>query len=90
MADSPVLKRLTLDSSLKPFDCNDSDLNDFFHNDALDYLQQLLAVTYVLENKKETIAYFSILNDKIDNRNPKIMPGVFVSKNTLAIQLLTE
>jgi len=71
MDNSPILKRLTLNSTLKPFDCNDSDLNDFFYNDALEYLRQLLAVTYVLESKKETIAYFSVLNDKIDNRNPK-------------------
>ncbi len=71
MDSDSIFKRLTIKSTLKPFDCDDSDLNDFFYNDALDFLKQLLAVTYVLENKKETIAYFSILNDKIDNRNPE-------------------
>lgn len=30
-----------------------------------------MAVTYILENKKETIAYFSVLNDKIDSRKPE-------------------
>lgn len=67
----PPIKRLNIASILKPFNCNDSDLNDFFHDDALNYLSQLLAVTYVIESKKETIAFFSVLNDKISNKDPK-------------------
>lgn len=70
MAEISPLKRLTITSTLKPFDCNNSDLNDFFHEDALDYLKQLLAVTYVLESKKQTVAYFSVLNDRIINQEP--------------------
>jgi GNAT superfamily N-acetyltransferase len=69
MAETSSLKRLTLTSTLKPFDCSNSDLNDFFHDDALDYLRQLLAVTYVLESKDETIAYFNVLNDRIINKD---------------------
>lgn len=65
----PPIKRLKLTSRLKPFDCTDSDLNDFFHEDALDYLRQLLAVTYVLESKNDTLAYFSVLNDRIINQD---------------------
>ncbi len=71
MTDNIVLKRLTIDSVLKPFDCDVSDLNSFFFDDSLNYLKQLLAVTYVLEDESNTIAYFSILNDKIINRDPK-------------------
>lgn len=67
----PPIKRLKLTSSLKPLYCNDSDLDDFFCNDALNYQRQLLAVTYVIEDKKRTIAFFSVLNDKIDNRTPQ-------------------
>ncbi len=57
--------RLTDEHKFKPFDCDNKDLNDFLLNDSKDYLKKLLAVTYVLESPKETIAYFSLSNDKI-------------------------
>lgn len=55
--DGSSLIRLTQDYQFKPFDCGDSDLNDFLINDSKSYLQKLLAVTYVLENQEETIAF---------------------------------
>ncbi|MGZ3864313.1 MAG: GNAT family N-acetyltransferase [Bacteroidia bacterium] len=58
-------KRIKHDCSLLPFDCGDTDLNDFFINDCKKYLHDLLAVTYVLEKDGKTVAFFSILNDKI-------------------------
>ncbi len=68
LADSDFI-RLTPDHPLKPFDCGKGDicedLNDFFHNDAKAYLKQLLTVTYLFENSAHTIAFFSVLNDKI-------------------------
>ncbi len=57
--------RLTDDHQLKPFDCGDPDLNDFLFNSAKQYQSQLMAVTYIIENEVETIAFFSLLNDKI-------------------------
>lgn len=59
------LIRLTVETQLKPFDCGDTDLNDFFYNDAKRLAEQLLATTYVYENNEETVAFFSLLNDKI-------------------------
>ena len=59
------LIRLTAAHQIKPFDCGDADLNEFLLNDATSYLQKLLAVTYILENENETIAFFSLINDKI-------------------------
>jgi GNAT superfamily N-acetyltransferase len=59
------LSRLTPDFQIKPFDCGDLDLNDFLFSDAKRYNSELLAVTYLLENDTETIAFFSLLNDKI-------------------------
>lgn len=59
------LIRLTSDHQLKPFDCTDIDLNDFFHNEAKQYQEKLLAVTYLIENETETVAFFSLMNDKI-------------------------
>lgn len=58
-------KRLGLTDVIKPFDCGDEDLNEFLLKDAQDYLRQRLAVTYVLETDTETVAYFSVLNDKV-------------------------
>jgi GNAT superfamily N-acetyltransferase len=57
--------RLTTSYSFKPFDCGDSDLNDFLIQDSKSYLVKLLAVTYVIENKSETVGFYSLLNDKI-------------------------
>lgn len=68
------LKRLNPNDSVKPFDCGDSDLNGFLLEDnpllsnAKHHAIELLAVTYIIEDteKEQTIAYFSLLNDKID------------------------
>lgn len=60
-----ALIRLTAAHPIKPFDCGDIDLNDFLLNDSKSYLGKLLAVTYILENETETIAFFSLLNDKV-------------------------
>lgn len=53
--------------TLKPFDCGDDDLNEFLAVDASFYRQQMLANTFVLEDDELTIAYYSLLNDKISN-----------------------
>lgn len=50
---------------IKPFDCGDADLNGFLFEDARYYKEQMIANTFVLEDENETIAYFSLLNDKI-------------------------
>ncbi|MEI6753389.1 MAG: GNAT family N-acetyltransferase [Paludibacter sp.] len=59
------LIRLSLDSQIKSFDCGDSDLNEFLINDSKGFILNLLAVTYVIEDNQNTIAFFSLLNDKI-------------------------
>jgi hypothetical protein len=47
------------------FNCGDADLNDFLLNDALNYQNELLAVTYLLIDGDQTVAFFSLLNDRI-------------------------
>ena len=59
------LIRLTQEYIIKSFDCGDEDLNDFLFNDAKNYQKELLAVTYILESDTDTVAFFSLLNDKI-------------------------
>lgn len=58
-------KRISHRHAFKPFDCGDSDLNEFLLSDALPYLSQLLAVTYLYEYGNETVAFFSVSNDTI-------------------------
>ena len=57
--------RLTQDHVFKPFDCGEDDLNEFFLQDAKQYLKGLLAVTYVIEDDTRTVAFFSLSNDRI-------------------------
>ena len=61
------LVRLTADTPLLPFSCTDTDLNNFLTDDAKNYLNDLMAVTYLLidKNKQQVAAYFSLLNDKV-------------------------
>lgn len=59
------LKRLTEGHTFLPFDCGDSDLNEFLLVNAIQYQEQLLAVTYYLETEEDTVLFFSLSNDKI-------------------------
>ncbi|MDR0515602.1 MAG: hypothetical protein LBH25_00985 [Fibromonadaceae bacterium] len=49
------------------FDCGDSDLNDFFKNDAVNYAEQLLGRSYYFESKKESeiVGLFTVSNASI-------------------------
>ena len=61
------LNLLTKATQIPEFKCQDSDLNEFLMLEAKDYQEQLLTVTYLLQNPKtnEVVAYFSLLNDTI-------------------------
>ena len=50
---------------IKPFDCEDDDLNDFLFNKALLYQKELLATTFVVESEERTLGYYSVLNDSL-------------------------
>lgn len=68
------LKRFDPNETVKPFDCGDEDLNNFLLErdpsipNACHHTNELLAVTYVVEDESagKTIAYFSLLNDRIE------------------------
>jgi predicted GNAT family N-acyltransferase len=59
--------QLNTTTQIKSFDCGDADLNDFLFEDAKNYYDSMMAVTYLLEDTtaNKTIAYYSLLNDKI-------------------------
>lgn len=55
-------------NSCEPFDCDNSDLNDFFRNDAINYHSELLGKTYCFtldENPQIIVCAFTISNDSI-------------------------
>lgn len=62
-----LVRRLKVGDRISAFDCNDEDLNDFILNEAEQYRNALLSVTYVVEDKvtNDVVAYFSLSNDKI-------------------------
>lgn len=61
------LLRIENMDTIKPFNCGDEVLNGFLLNDARFFYDEFIANTYVLEDDDETIAYFSILNDKVSS-----------------------
>lgn len=65
MLPSIPLKRLTAEHQFLPFDCGDNDLNEFLLVNAIQYQEELLAVTYYLETETDTVLFFSLSNDKI-------------------------
>lgn len=65
MAENIGIIRLTPTHDILPFDCGDTDLNDFLFSDAKAYLEKLLAVTYLVESAGNTVLYFCLSNDKI-------------------------
>lgn len=53
--------------TIKPIHCGDNMLDDFLLDDARYFYNEFIANTFVLEDDVETIAYFSLLNDKVSN-----------------------
>jgi GNAT superfamily N-acetyltransferase len=64
-----VIARLDPDVGIAPFDCGDTDLNDFLANDAAIYQKERLAVTHLLASHTgeptEIAGYCCLLTDKL-------------------------
>jgi GNAT superfamily N-acetyltransferase len=60
-----TLKKLLPQDPRKPFDCGDIDLNNYFLDDSAGHSLYLLSVTYTLEIDSQTVAFFSVLNDRV-------------------------
>ena len=54
---------LTEDHTIKPFDCEDDDLNKFLFQEAMLYEKQSLATTFIIESTERTLGYYSLLTD---------------------------
>lgn len=59
--------QLSYETEIKPFKCAEDDLNGFLFDDAKHFQNELMAVTYLIEDNEQdvTVAYFSLLADKI-------------------------
>jgi GNAT superfamily N-acetyltransferase len=57
--------KLKPDTELKPFDCGDVDLNSFLSEDAKNYYEDFMGVTYLVKQDQKTVAYYCLFNDKI-------------------------
>ena len=67
---------LTENHSIKPFDCEDDDLNEFLFEEAIPYRKEKLATTFVVENNERTLGYYSLLNDSL-----QLKEEMFTSKS---------
>jgi GNAT superfamily N-acetyltransferase len=69
---------LRSDTVIRDFDCDNPDLNDFLRNDAVKYLRQLFAVTYLVMDGGAVTAFFSVANDKLtSDPSPKNIRGLW-------------
>jgi predicted GNAT family N-acyltransferase len=59
------------DSPLETFDCGDAQLNDFLLNKAKAYQSAWLASTHLVKQADRLVAYFSLLNDKVEFDQPE-------------------
>jgi hypothetical protein len=55
-------QKLTEGHDLSSFSCGDTDLDDFIKNDALQYQNDLMAVTYLGLWQGKVVCYFSLAN----------------------------
>lgn len=77
------LERIEIFSEFAKFDCGRDDLNDFIRNDAGDYQNELMTVTYAFRLMKENrvsapFAFVSLANDLIPlktNRQKRPIPN---------------
>ena len=60
-----TLRKLKEGETLNSFNCGDAELDEFILCKASEYRKTLLAVSYVLEENGNPIAYFSLSNDNL-------------------------
>ena len=63
------IRRMSPSDGAGSFCCGDDDLDDFIRNDAPLYARQKLASNYVMQKDNDTIAYFSLANDRVSVDN---------------------
>ncbi|MBR2368913.1 MAG: GNAT family N-acetyltransferase [Paludibacteraceae bacterium] len=65
ISKSYSVRPLNEGETLNSFNCGDEELNEFILSKASEYKKTLLAVSYVLEENGNPIAYFALSNDNL-------------------------
>ena len=65
ISKSYSVRPLNEGETLNSFNCGDAELDEFILSKASEYKKTLLAVSYVLEENGNPIAYFSLSNDNL-------------------------
>jgi GNAT superfamily N-acetyltransferase len=60
-----TIEKLRPDSIIGDFESTDQELNEFLHNDALKYIRNRLAATYLVKVEQDIAAYFTLANDAL-------------------------
>jgi len=92
------LHKLESRDQIRSFECTDRDLNDFLFDDALNYHNELMGVTYLLvDDSADTIvAYYTLFNDKITRNDEErrrwyklssFIPGPKIRKHYPAVKI---
>jgi len=85
IVDRPwILQKVDNHAICEPFDCNDEELNDYFHVDVVKHKENLLTESYCLTNEEHpdyVVALVDLCNDAIRledirNMNPKFDLGL--------------
>ena len=97
MATGFRILRLDAEDERPAFVCEDKDLTEFFHDQSIDYCKELLAVTYVLYDGDEVVAYYCVSNDALRREDVtaksrikrilKPIPFVKRTKSTPAVKI---
>lgn len=58
-------RKLCLNDEVKPIRSTDKDLNSFLIDDAKNFLKENIGITYLFEDDCQTVAYCTILHDRI-------------------------
>lgn len=78
------VRRLDEHERIESFDCGDADLNDFIMNESFIYRNELLAVSYVVEDAfGKVLAYFSLAMIKFLFRNLRTRRNLIAFGKTL-------
>jgi GNAT superfamily N-acetyltransferase len=64
-SSSIVITKLEENVTIEPFDCGETDLNSFLSDDARNYYDDFMGVTYLVEYRKQLAAYYCLFMDKI-------------------------
>ena len=65
-------KKITDPSDLKPFSCDDEEINSFYKQDIIPHAKSLISVSYLFETGGKVLGFYCVSNDRVDAKFSKI------------------